>query len=131
MAFAPPINLLASRPSWPAQREIFPFRVPHAARRILWKRRSRGYRTAATLFWLVARLATDTTAAALRRWANRSIRVCPIFRSAQTQNLTDGEIHYIIENGVELTGMPAWDNPHQAQGDDSWKLVLFIRSLAR
>ena len=53
----------------------------------------------------------------------------PDLRSAQAQTLTDGEIHYIIENGVELTGMPAWGNPHQAQGDDSWKLVVFIRSL--
>ncbi len=25
----------------------------------------------------------------------------------QTQNLTDGQIHYIIKNGVRLTGMPA------------------------
>ena len=25
--------------------------------------------------------------------------------------------------------MPAWGNPHQAQNDDSWKLVLYIRSL--
>lgn len=53
----------------------------------------------------------------------------PDLRAAPTQNLTDGEIHYIIENGVELTGMPAWGNPHQAQNDDSWKLVLYIRSL--
>ena len=53
----------------------------------------------------------------------------PDLRSPRTQNLTDGEIHYIIETGVELTGMPAWGNPHQAQGDDSWKLVLFLRSL--
>jgi predicted CXXCH cytochrome family protein len=53
----------------------------------------------------------------------------PDLRSAQTQTLTDGEIYYIIENGVELTGMPAWGNPHQAQGDDGWKLVLFIRTL--
>ena len=52
----------------------------------------------------------------------------PDLRSLRTQNLTDGEIHYIIENGVELTGMPAWSNPHQAQDDDSWKLVLYIRS---
>ena len=43
----------------------------------------------------------------------------PDLRAEQTQNLTDGEIHYIIENGVELTGMPAWGNPHQAQNDDS------------
>jgi predicted CXXCH cytochrome family protein len=52
----------------------------------------------------------------------------PDLRSLRTQNLTDGEIHYIIENGVELTGMPAWSNPHRAQDDDSWKLVLYIRS---
>jgi predicted CXXCH cytochrome family protein len=53
----------------------------------------------------------------------------PDLRATTTQNLTDGEIHYIIENGVELTGMPAWGNPHQAHNDDSWKLVLYIRSL--
>ncbi len=53
----------------------------------------------------------------------------PDLRSPATQNLTDGEIHYIIENGVQLTGMPAWGNPHQELDDDSWKLVLFIRSL--
>lgn len=53
----------------------------------------------------------------------------PDLRAPSTQNLTDGEIHYIIENGVELTGMPAWHNPYQAQNDDSWKLVLYIRSL--
>ena len=52
----------------------------------------------------------------------------PDLRGVPTQDLTDGEIHYIIENGVELTGMPAWGNPHQVQNDDSWKLVLYIRS---
>jgi mono/diheme cytochrome c family protein len=31
----------------------------------------------------------------------------PDMRSAQTQNLSDGEIYYIIENGVRFTGMPA------------------------
>ena len=53
----------------------------------------------------------------------------PDLQSSQTQNLTDGELHYIIENGVQLTGMPAWGNPHQELDDDSWKLVLFIRGL--
>lgn len=52
----------------------------------------------------------------------------PNLRSPQTQNLTDGEIHYIIENGVQLTGMPAWGRPHQ-QSDDIWQLVVFIRSI--
>ena len=53
----------------------------------------------------------------------------PDLRSSPTQRLTDGEIHYIIENGVQLTGMPAWNN--SGSDDDIWKLVLFVRSLGR
>ena len=53
----------------------------------------------------------------------------PDLREARTQNLTDGEIHYIIANGVQLTGMPAWSNPHQERNVNAWNLVLFIRSL--
>jgi predicted CXXCH cytochrome family protein len=55
----------------------------------------------------------------------------PDLRLPATQNLTDGEIHYIIRDGVRLTGMPAWKNPHMEQDDNSaWKLVLFIRSIS-
>ena len=53
----------------------------------------------------------------------------PDLRATKSQDLTDGELHYIIENGVALTGMPAWGNLHQMPDDDSWKLVLYIRSL--
>jgi predicted CXXCH cytochrome family protein len=53
----------------------------------------------------------------------------PDLRGPRTQNLTDGEIRYIIRNGVRLTGMPGWASPHDEPGDDSWKQVLFIRSL--
>jgi len=53
----------------------------------------------------------------------------PDLRAPQTQNLTDGEIHYIIQNGVRLTGMPAWGNAHDAADSESWELVLFIRNL--
>jgi mono/diheme cytochrome c family protein len=51
----------------------------------------------------------------------------PDMRLPQTQNLTDGEIYYIIHNGVRLTGMPAWGEANR--DPDSWKLVLFIRHL--
>ena len=55
----------------------------------------------------------------------------PDLSAPATQNLTDGEIHYIIKNGVRLTGMPAWSNPHIAQDDTyAWKLVLFVRNIA-
>jgi predicted CXXCH cytochrome family protein len=52
----------------------------------------------------------------------------PDLRASQTQELTDGQIRYIIRNGVRLTGMPAWNN-RDTRDDDSWKLVLFIRHL--
>jgi predicted CXXCH cytochrome family protein len=45
-----------------------------------------------------------------------------------TQNLTDGEIHYIIENGIQLTGMPAMAGAHRESAAESWKLVAYIRS---
>ena len=53
----------------------------------------------------------------------------PDMRQAGTQNLSDGELFYIIQNGVRFTGMPAFgtDNSHD---QDSWKLVRFIRRLS-
>jgi mono/diheme cytochrome c family protein len=52
----------------------------------------------------------------------------PDMRKSGTQNLSDGELFYIIQNGVRLTGMPAWgSSDHDAE--DSWKLVHFIRHL--
>jgi mono/diheme cytochrome c family protein len=53
----------------------------------------------------------------------------PDMRAAATQNLTDGELFYIIENGVKLTGMPAWGNGTPEGATASWNLVHFIRRL--
>jgi mono/diheme cytochrome c family protein len=52
----------------------------------------------------------------------------PDLRLPATQNLSDGELFGIIQNGVRFTGMPAFAG-HHGKGDDSWKLVLFIRHL--
>jgi len=54
----------------------------------------------------------------------------PDMRLPATQNLGDGELYYIIRNGVPLTGMPAWGEPNTDQDDESWQLVLFIRHLS-
>ena len=51
----------------------------------------------------------------------------PDMRLDATQRLSDGELYYIIHNGVRWTGMPAWGDPDNDM--DSWKLVLFIRHL--
>jgi mono/diheme cytochrome c family protein len=51
----------------------------------------------------------------------------PDMRLAATQDLSDGELFYIIENGVKLTGMPAWGNGTTEGEQASWMLVAFIR----
>lgn len=51
----------------------------------------------------------------------------PDLRLEETQKLSDGELFWIIENGVRFTGMPAFSAP--GAQNDSWKLVLFIRHL--
>lgn len=53
----------------------------------------------------------------------------PDMRQPPTQSLSDGELFYIIHNGIRLTGMPAWGNNDPAADADSWKLVHFIRHL--
>lgn len=51
----------------------------------------------------------------------------PDLRLAETQKLSDGELFWIVENGIRFTGMPAFGGSHGSQ--DDWKLVLFIRHL--
>jgi mono/diheme cytochrome c family protein len=52
----------------------------------------------------------------------------PDMRLAETQQKSDGELFYIIENGIRMTGMPAWGALGQDESP-SWKLVHFIRHL--
>jgi len=54
----------------------------------------------------------------------------PNMRSAETQNKSDGELYYTIENGIRLSGMPAFGEEQGPGRDaDTWKLVLFLRLL--
>jgi mono/diheme cytochrome c family protein len=52
----------------------------------------------------------------------------PDMRQPDTQRLTDGELYWIIENGVRLTGMPAWGNG-TGNDPDTWHLVHVVRHL--
>jgi mono/diheme cytochrome c family protein len=51
----------------------------------------------------------------------------PDLRAAGTQNKSDGELYYTIDNGVRLSGMPAFSEAHTTA--QTWRLVLFIRHL--
>jgi len=55
----------------------------------------------------------------------------PNMTLAATQKLSDGELFWIIENGIKLTGMPAWGDESSSGEEDgeSWELVHFIRHL--
>jgi mono/diheme cytochrome c family protein len=54
----------------------------------------------------------------------------PDMRQKETQNKSDGELYYTIENGIRLSGMPAFGEEHAKAGDmETWNLVLFIRHL--
>lgn len=53
----------------------------------------------------------------------------PDLTALDTQQRTDGELFFIISNGVRFTGMPGWgreDTP-----ESIWELVGFIRRLPR
>jgi mono/diheme cytochrome c family protein len=53
----------------------------------------------------------------------------PDMRKQSTQRLSDGEIFFIIKDGVRLTGMPAWGDAAGRDDQDTWELVHFIRRL--
>lgn len=53
----------------------------------------------------------------------------PDLRGEQTQELSDGEIFYIIEHGIRFSGMPGFGNSIEEEPHESWHLVHFIRHL--
>ncbi len=55
----------------------------------------------------------------------------PDMRLPATQDLTDGELFHVIEQGIRFTGMPGWRTGTASGEDSSWKLVQFIRHLPR
>lgn len=53
----------------------------------------------------------------------------PDMSAADTQQLNDGELYYIIYNGIRLTGMPAWGSEDKPEA--IWDLVSLIRRLPK
>jgi mono/diheme cytochrome c family protein len=53
----------------------------------------------------------------------------PDMRLPATQELSDGELFWIIENGIRFTGMPGWSTGTKEGETSSWHLVHFIRQL--
>ena len=53
----------------------------------------------------------------------------PDMTQPETQQLSDGELYYIISNGIRLTGMPAWGSEDKPEA--IWDLVSLIRRLPK
>jgi mono/diheme cytochrome c family protein len=59
----------------------------------------------------------------------RTYPPAPDMRLPATQAMSDGELFFVIQNGIRLTAMPAWGGDSEQDAQDSWKLVHFIRHL--
>jgi len=53
----------------------------------------------------------------------------PDLRALDTQGLSDGELFWIIENGVRMTGMPGFGEDGPGDDRETWELVEFLRRL--
>jgi len=53
----------------------------------------------------------------------------PDMRLPPTQDLSDGELFYVIEHGIRFTGMPGWGTGTATGELASWQLVHFMRHL--
>lgn len=55
----------------------------------------------------------------------------PDMRTGETQSKPDGEVYYIIQHGIRLSGMPAFGEKNRTDDESTWKLVHFIRHLPK
>jgi mono/diheme cytochrome c family protein len=51
----------------------------------------------------------------------------PDLSQPSVQKRTDGELFWVIQNGIRMTGMPAFGPTHK--DDELWELVAFLRHL--
>jgi mono/diheme cytochrome c family protein len=55
----------------------------------------------------------------------------PDLAGAGTQALSDGEIFWVVQNGVRLSGMPGWGQDTHESDQWTWEIVHFLRQLPR
>jgi len=60
-------------------------------------------------------------------FADRSSPPVPLLNSPQVQSYTDGQLHWILVNGIAPSGMPA--SKEILTDDELWSIVVYIRHL--
>jgi len=53
----------------------------------------------------------------------------PMLDMKDVQEMTDGQLFWIVSHGLRLTGMPAFSPTHT--DDEIWKIVAFVRHLPK
>jgi mono/diheme cytochrome c family protein len=51
-------------------------------------------------------------------------------RSQETQEMSDGELYWVIKNGIRWSGMPAFGKPGDTD-EHAWKMVAYVRHLPK
>lgn len=51
-------------------------------------------------------------------------------RAEDTQGMSEGELYWVIKNGVRWSGMPAFGKPGD-QDEHAWKIVAYVRHLPK
>jgi mono/diheme cytochrome c family protein len=51
----------------------------------------------------------------------------PDLSSGKVQKRTDGELFWLVQSGIRMTGMPAFGPTHK--DEEIWKIVAFVRRL--
>ena len=60
-------------------------------------------------------------------FADRMAPPVPSLNSSQVQSYTDGQLHWILENGISPSGMPS--SKGILTEDELWSIVVYIRHL--
>jgi mono/diheme cytochrome c family protein len=60
-------------------------------------------------------------------FADKMAPPVPSLSSKDVQDYKDGQLKWIIENGINPSGMPAWKGT--LTDEEMWKLVVFLRHL--
>ena len=60
-------------------------------------------------------------------FADKMAPPIPSLSSKDVQDYTDGQLKWIIENGINPSGMPAWKGT--LSDEEMWKIVDFLRHL--
>jgi len=62
-------------------------------------------------------------------YGRRMFPRAPDMTAPATQSLSDGELFWIVEHGVRMTGMPGFGDDDPGNDRESWELVHFVRHL--